>query len=312
MPDYSSSERMSEAADLAAADRGSGSVHGRRYAEMARRLWYVLLHASVWSRFLAMAVLAMAVPLTAIAQQDSITSGVTPPLMAPGAPAGSYALSGLESISLSNGHLSFRLPLLMPGARSEAKPAFLFPIEQNWRITFALVNDQDHPNCTVGSTDPNCYSYYATANWWNPRPVRYGEATLVSRGAGRDSISGCGFSPAPYQNTLRRLTFTAPDGTEHELLDAATGGAEYTQNCNQQVHSRGQWFSSFDGAGATFYADDSNQVMDPYSVGGGGPDYPSGNLYTADGARYRVDIGNVTSWRDRNGNLVTYTWDTAT
>ena len=41
----------------------------------------------------------------------SATDGTTPLGMTPGAPAGSYALSGFDNVNLYNGHLNFSLPL---------------------------------------------------------------------------------------------------------------------------------------------------------------------------------------------------------
>src|SRR6266851_5790441 len=41
----------------------------------------------------------------------------TPLAMTPGAPAGSYALSGFDNVNLYNGNLNFSLPLLKIGGR---------------------------------------------------------------------------------------------------------------------------------------------------------------------------------------------------
>src|SRR5258706_2998005 len=47
--------------------------------------------------------------------QISTTAGKTPLGMAPGSPAGSYALDGFEHINPYNGHLNFALPVMRIG-----------------------------------------------------------------------------------------------------------------------------------------------------------------------------------------------------
>src|SRR2546427_12407478 len=50
----------------------------------------------------------------------SATEGSTPLGLSPGAPAGSYSLSGFASINPYNGNLSFHLPLVGIGGRGGA------------------------------------------------------------------------------------------------------------------------------------------------------------------------------------------------
>src|SRR6266498_4485560 len=52
--------------------------------------------------------------------QTSPTDGSTPLGIAPGAPAGSFALSDFENVNLYNGNLNFQLPLLRVGGRGGA------------------------------------------------------------------------------------------------------------------------------------------------------------------------------------------------
>lgn len=56
----------------------------------------------------------------AAARAQTSTSGMTPAGLAPGSPAGSYALSGFEDVNLFNGNLNFNLPLLRIGGRGSA------------------------------------------------------------------------------------------------------------------------------------------------------------------------------------------------
>jgi RHS repeat-associated protein len=252
------------------------------------------------------AILMLLFPGTALWAQQSITDGITPPSIAPGAPAGSYSLSNFDNVNLFNGHLNFRLPLLAPSGRGEARATVMLPIERNWRVTAHYIYSP--PTCNgqdpSSFSNPNCYGYEPSPNWWNPFPILYAESSLVSRGAGNTPLAQCSNGPV-YQYSLTRLTFTAPDSTESELLDHLTGGAWRVNNsCVPAAYPRGQWFSSSGGSAATFYADPGGI----YEGTSGSPTGASGYLFGRDGSRYRSDGGNITSWRDRNGNTVTYTY----
>ena len=52
--------------------------------------------------------------------QASTAGGWTPPAVVPGAPAGSYPLSGIEQINPFNGGMNASIPLLQVGGRGEA------------------------------------------------------------------------------------------------------------------------------------------------------------------------------------------------
>lgn len=59
----------------------------------------------------------------AVGAQTSATDGSTPLGLQPGAPAGSYALSGFDNVNLYNGNLSFQLSLLGVSGRGGAQNA---------------------------------------------------------------------------------------------------------------------------------------------------------------------------------------------
>src|SRR6185369_13090274 len=110
--------------------------------------------------------------------------------------------------------------------------------------------------------------------------------------------------------TLTRLTFTGPDGTEFELRDQQTDGAPANVGlCDQNGFNRGKIFVSADGSAGTFISDQN--IVDYIVVPSGGGDlfYPSGYLLLRNGTRYRFDNGTVTWLRDRNGNQMTFTYD---
>src|SRR5262245_32849291 len=66
------------------------------------------------------------------AQGDAGT--ITPPSLTPGLPAGTYPLSGFDSVNLFNGNLNFHLPLVNIGGRGGAKSTLTLKIEERWRV----------------------------------------------------------------------------------------------------------------------------------------------------------------------------------
>ena len=61
---------------------------------------------------------------------SSVTDGSTPSALTPGAPAGSYGLSGFENVNLYNGNLNFALPLVHIGGRGGVDCTMMLTIEQ--------------------------------------------------------------------------------------------------------------------------------------------------------------------------------------
>ncbi len=227
--------------------------------------------------------------------QRSTTDGTTPAALSPGAPAGSYALSGFETVNFYNGGLNCTVPLLGLSGRGVAAMTVSLPIEQKWRV--------DH-NDEFGVHTPVAY-------WWNGLAPGYGPGVLQARHV----VEGCPTNNL-YTSTLTRLTFTAGDGTEIELRDQATGGAPqnslspcypgYSGNLNG--YNRGTVFITADGSAATFISDTT--IYDRVQSGSLPTlSYPSGYLMTRDGTRYRIDNGLVSWLRDRNGNKLTFTYN---
>src|SRR5262245_48258368 len=68
------------------------------------------------------------------AQTQGVSSldGITPEGLRPGSPAGSYALSGLDTINLYNGSANIRIPLLQIGGRGEAGYTMFAKQETHW------------------------------------------------------------------------------------------------------------------------------------------------------------------------------------
>jgi hypothetical protein len=206
----------------------------------------------------------------------SPTSGSTPLGLAPGAPAGSFALSGFDNINPYNGNLNFSLPLLQVGGRGGASTTIRLTMESHWTVRDRITVN----GCSPSNVCNYAHNYYAEPNWWEGIPSSYGSpGALIARKGGIDSRSRCAFGPSPdaYEYTLTRLTFVSADGTEHELRDQLTGGAPYdnsNNSCNGNVFhfSRGTVFVSADGTAMTFVSDAN--ISDAFTPGEGGLSYP--------------------------------------
>ena len=227
----------------------------------------------------------------------SSTDGQTPLALQPGAPAGSYALSGFDNVNLFNGSLNFRLLLAAMSGRGGAGDALMLPIERKWRVSDVAIPQLD------GSFR---HVYIPVPNWWETMALNYSPGVLQGRQAGYDTLD-CPDGTTIFPLTLTRLTFTAPDGTEYELRDQLTGGQPHTNSCGSTV-SRGTVFITADGTAATFISDTTiyDQVLSPDA---GGLICPSGYLMLRDGTRYRIDNGLASWLRDRNGNKMSFTYD---
>src|SRR6266511_3878208 len=220
----------------------------------------------------------------------NITYGSMPPAIAPGSPAGSYALSGLDNISLYSGQINLRLPLLQVGGRGGAGYTMTLNFDQRWRVY------------TFKNTDPTEYYLSPEADWFDGYKPGYGPGVLQGRRVGD------GVFCQKAMTTLTRLTFTTPDGTQHELRDTLNNGKPLDVACSQSIpHSRGTVFTSADGEAMTFISD--SPIVDALSPQWVVYSFPRGMLYFRDGTRYRIDTGAVTWMQDRNGNRVSFTYD---
>ena len=238
---------------------------------------------------------------SANAQNSSATDGSTPAGLKPGAPAGSYGLSGFDNVNLYNGNLNFRLPLVSIGGRGGAGYTMLLPIEQHWTM------DHYGPDADGFQSDtPN-------DDWWEVIRPGYFPGVLQKRNVGW--IAGAcdrgSHTDYVYSQTFARLTFTAADGTEYELVDVDNQGSPHFNGCSTTPYSRGKVFVSHDGSSATFISDQN--VHDPlvgeglHAIASWADTDLNGYLFLRDGTRYRITNGYVTEIRDRNGNTITFT-----
>jgi YD repeat-containing protein len=231
----------------------------------------------------------------------TITDGYTPTGLAPGAPAGSYALSGLDNINLFSGKLNFRVPLLTVGGRGAAGYTITLPIEKNWYV---------YRYYPPPATDPDYYLQEALYNYGYNDKVGYGPGVLITRRASSSgqTESSCGSSGFAFVSLTTRMVFAAPDGTQYELYDQEYNGDPYTVNlCSFPLGARNRRrvFASDDGKSMTFVSD--TDIID-HPVSFTEDSYPTGNLMMRDGAMCRIVNGKVQWIRDRNGNKVSFTY----
>jgi RHS repeat-associated protein len=250
------------------------------------------------SLIVALFLVVMACSTTA---QITSTDGKTASGIAPGSPAGSYKLSEFDNINLYNGNLNFVLPLVGVVGRGEAKHQMSLGFNtKGWRVRKTY------------DTAIEDYEYSPTQNWWAGGGAGLGPGSIIGRKtAFQSTVSSClrdaAGNPLPWPNyTLTRLTFTMPDGTEHELRDQNTNGQPLLRvNCNTGA-SRGTIFVSSDGTDMTFISD---TTITDYVGLSAQTFFPSGYLMLRSGVRYRIDNGKVTWIRDRNGNRLSFTYD---
>jgi RHS repeat-associated protein len=267
----------------------------------------IRLFSNIMCQYTLGIILMLLLWLAAVQAQTSNTDGSTPLGLAPGAPAGSQALSDFDNVNPFNGNLNFHLPLLQVGGRGTASYKLALAIERKWRIE------------RVAGTQ-GLYSYFPALNWWGGIMPGYSPGSLQGRRVG-EGVVECprpqGQTTPLYALSLTRLTFTAPDGTEFELRDKLTNGQPksgwfHTNPCptTDDGTSRGREFITVDGTSATFISDED--IYDAILIinGGGGENvfYPSGYLMLRDGTRYRIESGVVTWMRDRNGNRLSFTY----
>ncbi len=97
----------------------------------------------------------------ALAQTTGPTDGSTPLGLSPGAPAGSHALSGFESINPYNGNLNFHLPLIGVGGRGGAGMSSILGIDsKGWSVRHQETTDPQGNPVDI---------YTPVANPWVPK-----------------------------------------------------------------------------------------------------------------------------------------------
>ena len=236
------------------------------------------------------------------AQQQYIGNAFTSAAVAPGAPAGSYSISNIENVSLSNGNLNIGLPLLQIGGRGTAGYTMMLPIEYKWTLQHLY-----YP--TGGGQDaPWVHHYFPNDNWGGNSPdfIKYSPGAMRMQRAsdvtGDCLTSGQGVSG----KVLSRITFSGPDGTQLEFYDDRTKGKPaYFDGCFDLPDAafRGNvWVTN--SSGVTFIAD--SVYTEIVARGDDLERFPSGVMLFPGGNRYRIDLGKVSYIVDRNGNKLDF------
>lgn len=244
--------------------------------------WHLAnLHTSVRLFLITFIFAAFAISVSA----QGSTDGRTPLALERGAPAGSYPLSDFENVNLFNGGLNFSMPLMKVGSRGATSFPIMLRINQKW-----TVNKEINPGHSA--------FHFGHSTWWSEDegPITFSIGGVrIRRGLLKNS--------GGILKSLTRITFTAPDGTEYELRDAATGGQPYSG----YGLNRGKIFVSADGAAATYISD--TDVVDGQYYDDDSAPYPAnGYLLLRDGTRFRIEQNLITWLRDSNGNKVTFTY----
>jgi len=125
---------------------------------------------------------------------SSSSYGNTPLGMEQGAPAGSYPLSGFESVNPYNGALNFRLPLLKIGGRGSVQHVISLAVEHHWSV------DKDQ------SGGPNAFNYSPQPNRWTTFYPGFSPHEIPSFGSPTITRTG---RPARRRKPNTTITVTA-------------------------------------------------------------------------------------------------------
>jgi YD repeat-containing protein len=257
------------------------------------------------ARFCGLLMLVVLLFGSAQAQTSNITDGTTPPAIAPGAPLGTYPITGMEVFNPFTGDLSLRFPAATLGGRGSVSYPFVLSFGgQKWSVdkSYDIITGQP--------------IYTPTTFHWQPISFFNAPRMLARRVSSKDIICQPPGQGGPaWTYSLTRLTFTSPDGTEYELRDDKSSGAQQQSYCQdgQAKYNREKIFKTADGSAATFVA--TNNVYDAVNqwdstVGITGVTWVGGDLYLKDGTQYhfKSDDGYVEWIRDRNGNKITFSY----
>jgi len=161
----------------------------------------------------------------------------------------------------------------------------MLKIEQKWRVETATFLPPPGPG---SEQPPETTNHIPVAVWWSGLEPGYGPGVMQGRHSGDGTRTCAGYSATQrfFDQTLTRLTFTAPDGTEYDFRDAQTGGTPHNlslgEQCSPLPFSRGRVWITDDGSAATFISDTEirDQYMDPTVYPGDLiPPDSSGNLF---------------------------------
>jgi len=244
--------------------------------------------------FSVVLVLTFIASTSVLGQVRTTTDGRTPGDAAGGAPAGSYPLTGFDTINIFNRKLNFFLPLATLQGRGKVPVVLPLVLDKGWIGEFNEVTLQYSVRETGGGGGVG---------------ILIGEQITDPIHPTLDCTTGGYFS-----YLVTRFRFIDMEGTEHTFFDTAQNGARYlTPNLctSTPANNRGRTFVTRDGTAATL-------ILDADVIETNWPDYStpitrSGVVILRDGTRYRIDsLGRVSFIQDANGNRVNFNYDGST
>lgn len=234
------------------------------------------------SRSFALALATAVLAVILMPTRNATAQSTAPLARTPGRPAGAYPLSDLDQVNLFSGNVSFSLPLLNAQGRAGSGHGLSMTLETQWEATFS---------------DNVGFSHY-TLNARTQVPVGFvgwmrSETTAQNQGV--DCSSGF----ASWVDHRFNFTFVEADGTEHMLVDPTYHGRPF-QRCGSATINYGKVFQSTGGEFMTFVSD-----QDVWSFGSA-----TGYLHYKNGSKARIEADRVQWVQDRNGNRVSYEYET--
>jgi YD repeat-containing protein len=228
---------------------------------------------------LTLVLLLLLIPSLVLAQ-STVPTGRTP-----GSPAGSYQLSGFDTVNLFSGNLNFNLPLLKVGGRGETHNGLSLTLETQWDVE--------------GWEVPNGYYQYAFYPK-TPSPLSLVGSIRAESSVTTDFQNPCDDNPVSYWvHHQFNFIYVEPDGTEQVLIDRNYHGRPHAF-CAQNTVNYGRIFEATDGSFITFVSDADIWTTD---------NAITGYLMFKNGAKTRVVNGQIMWAQDRNGNKIEYTYE---
>jgi RHS repeat-associated protein len=254
--------------------------------------------------FVVSAVLGVSAACALFGQGIATSDWRNPPEIAPGSPAGVYALNHIETYNPYNGSLNIHVPLLTVSGRGEAGYDLFVDIQQNWSIR--AVNYQGS-TFVIAAGESTIAPPYAVP--YMPGELRSVIEVNQNLAPTHCTINGPAQGYTIYMgiSVLTTISFTDPVGSQHQLVDTATNGQPITPNITCQsnpqtgVTNRGTTFRALDTSDIVFVADAA--IYDPVTTQDTPAQTITGWLYFPTGTRYRIVQGSVTYIEDRNGNI---------
>lgn len=232
---------------------------------------------------------------------------------------GSLASSITDGVDVFSGKLEKVLPLLNLQGRGDISQAFYLPLRNSeWRVMETASSEN------YGGSKKYYYYRADQTNYVN-NYMRAGYSTLGKLEV-ETKFSGWMMWETPSVTEVR---FTSNSGAIVAFRDTLTNGQSYESRARGCVMSgfqppnpppacsRGRVFRSIDGSNATFVADADIYDMIFWDAFGNPTPYTSqnnvaGTLFLSDGSRIRFEnsFNNITKITDRNGNYMTFEYDT--